>query len=137
MGISCKTQMKINSLSNASFRYIIGLTLGPTFLSSSLYLSIGLLQRTFNTRVLSPIGSKLFVTIFILGDFLCLCFIGVGGSLAAIYADNPIGVDLMIAGLGTQVLFTALFGLMLLILWKGLYSTLRLEGVEFYMIGES
>lgn len=66
---------------------------------------------------LSP---KAFSTLFILGDFLCLCFIGVGGSLAAIYADQPIGVDLMIAGLGTQILFTSIFCVVLACLYRRL-----------------
>lgn len=94
-------------------RYIIGLTLGPTFLSASLYLSIGSLQRHYDIKVFSFIGPQLFATIFIIGDFLCLCFIGCGGSLAAIYANEPIGVDLMIAGLGLQVLTTTIFCLFL------------------------
>lgn len=72
---------------------------------------------TARFRFLSP---KAFSTLFIMGDFLCLCFIGVGGSLAAIYADQPIGVDLMIAGLGTQILFTSIFCVVLACLYHRL-----------------
>lgn len=98
---------------NVIIRYIIGLTLGPTFLSASLYLSIGSLQRHYKIKVFSFLGPQLFATICIIGDFLCLCFIGCGGSLAAIYANEAIGVDLMIAGLGLQVLTTTIFCLFL------------------------
>ncbi len=103
---------------NGYIMYIIGLTLGPTFLSSSLYLSISALLRRFpgsrqTQRCCQSMGPRTFSTIFILGDFICLSFIGVGGSLAAIYADRPIGVDLMIAGLGTQILFTSIFCIVL------------------------
>jgi hypothetical protein len=105
------------------FRYIIGLTLGPTFLSSALYLSISALMREHPAARFRYLGPKAFSTLFILGDFLCLCFIGVGGSLAAIYADQPIGVDLMIAGLGTQILFTSIFCIVLFCLYRRLSHT--------------
>lgn len=94
-------------------RYIIGLTLGPTFLSASLYLSISTIQRHYPAARFRHLKPHLFATLFILGDFLSLCFIGAGGSLAAIYWWSPIGVNLMIAGLATQVLFTAIFCVLL------------------------
>lgn len=117
-------------------RYIIGLTLGPIFLSSSLYLAISALQRHHRTRALRPIGPRLFATLFILGDFICLCFIGVGGSLAAIYADQRIGVDLMIAGLATQVLCTALFCLLLTRIYRRLHGTKSAGLRQWFMLGE-
>ena len=117
-------------------RYIIGLTLGPTFLSSSLYLGVGVLQRRYQTKCFGPVGSRLLSTLFILGDFLCLCFIGVGGSLAAIYASQPIGVDLMIAGLATQVLCTALFGLVLARMYRCLRETVTADGRHWFVFGE-
>ncbi|CAK7229118.1 hypothetical protein SCUCBS95973_007112 [Sporothrix curviconia] len=103
---------------SGSIMYIIGLTLGPTFLSSALYLSISALLRRHPTVRFRYLGPRAFSTLFILGDFLCLCFIGVGGSLAAIYADQPIGVDLMIAGLGMQILFTSIFCIVLACLYR-------------------
>ncbi|UKZ54993.1 hypothetical protein TrVGV298_008809 [Trichoderma virens] len=110
LGYVAKVQLSHSRTNkNGYIMYIIGLTLGPTFLSSSLYLGISALQRHYEAAQFRRISPKLFATLFILGDFICLCFIGCGGSLAAIYADNPIGVDLMIAGLATQVLFTAIF----------------------------
>lgn len=104
---------------NGYVMYIIGLTLGPTFLSSALYLSISAVmrQQTKRTRF-RYLGPRAFSTLFILGDVLCLCFIGVGGSLAAIFAESPIGVDLMIAGLGTQILFTSIFCVVLAYLYR-------------------
>ncbi|KAL1898500.1 hypothetical protein Sste5346_003404 [Sporothrix stenoceras] len=108
---------------NGYIMYIIGLTLGPTFISSALYLSISALMREHPTARFCFLSPKAFTTLFILGDFLCLCFIGVGGSLAAIYADQPIGVDLMIAGLGTQILFTSIFCVVLACLYRRLSHT--------------
>ncbi|KAH8693655.1 RTA1 like protein-domain-containing protein [Talaromyces proteolyticus] len=120
---------------NGYIMYIIGLTLGPTFLSSSLYLSISAILRHYQATCLRPVGPRLFSTLFITGDFICLCFIGIGGSLAAIYAEDPIGVDLMIAGLATQVLFTAIFCVVLSILRRDLRQRLVEDGRKWFMIG--
>ncbi|KKP00688.1 hypothetical protein THAR02_07202 [Trichoderma harzianum] len=114
-------------------RYIIGLTLGPTFLSSSLYLGISALQRHYEAARFSRLSPKLFATMFILGDFICLCFIGCGGSLAAIYAENPIGVDLMIAGLATQVLFTTIFCILLALVCRKIHYHLAKDNKNSYI----
>lgn len=145
MDTSCKLLPRDNSTEKATekaaayniSRYIIGLTLGPTFLSSSLYLGISMLQRHYTAARMKYIGPKLFATLFILGDFLCLCFIGCGGSLAAIFSDSPVGVDLMIAGLATQVLFTAIFCLVLFIIYKKIQSKLLGDKMRWYMFGKS
>jgi len=107
------------------------LTLGPTFLSSALYLGIAALQKHCGARRFGCIGPRLFATLFILGDFACLCFIGVGGSLSVIYASKPTGVDLMIAGLATQALCTAVFCLLLALISREMQT--RMTG---YMISE-
>lgn len=122
--------------SNDYFRYIIGLTLGPTFLSSSLYLGISSLQRTYTAARFRYISPTWFATLFILGDFACLCFIGCGGSLAAIFAESPVGVDLMIAGLATQVLFTAIFCLLLYIISRRVGWPTGTADRRWYMVGK-
>ncbi|KAK4074768.1 uncharacterized protein Triagg1_4917 [Trichoderma aggressivum f. europaeum] len=115
------------------YRYIIGLTLGPTFLSSSLYLGISALQRHHEAARFPRLSPKLFAAMFILGDFICLCFIGCGGSLAAIYAENPIGVDLMIAGLATQVLFTTIFCILLALVCRKIHHHLATDNKISYI----
>lgn len=140
MVTSCKLYsifLLLSIFTNTSwtYRYIIGLTLGPTFLSSSLYLGISTLQRNYHGAKFRRIKPHIFATLFILGDFLCLCFIGCGGSLAAIFAENPIGVDLMIAGLAVQVLFTAIFCLLLYLIYRKIYWELKQYGRHWYMIG--
>ncbi|CAK7231306.1 hypothetical protein SEUCBS140593_007880 [Sporothrix eucalyptigena] len=123
LGYVAKVMLSHNRFNkNGYIMYIIGLTLGPTFLSSALYLSISALMRRHTLARFRFLGPRAFSTLFILGDFLCLCFIGVGGSLAAIYADQPIGVDLMIAGLGTQILFTSIFCIVLACLYHRLHK---------------
>ncbi|KAJ4155055.1 hypothetical protein LMH87_000321 [Akanthomyces muscarius] len=120
---------------NGYIMYIIGLTLGPTFLSSSLYLGISNLQRRYVVARFGRVGPRWFATLFILGDFACLCFIGCGGSLAAIFAESPIGVDLMLAGLATQVLFTAIFGLLLYITGKRIGWPIGKTDKRWYLVG--
>lgn len=135
---NCEYPREVISNINRAYRYIIGLTLGPTILSSSLYLGISKFQLRLKEARRSRIGPRLFATLFILGDFLCLCFIGVGGSLAAIYASNPIGVDLMIAGLGTQVLFTAIFCVVVVITYLKLRENLvQVEIYRLILLSES
>ncbi|PTB79152.1 hypothetical protein M440DRAFT_1436501 [Trichoderma longibrachiatum ATCC 18648] len=126
LGYVAKVQLSRNRANkNGYIMYIIGLTLGPTFLSSSLYLCISTLQKHHPRTRFKHITPAIFSTQFILGDFACLCFIGCGGSLAAIYAESPVGVDLMIAGLGTQVLVTAVFCVLLAVVCRRAYSHLQ------------
>ncbi|EED13545.1 conserved hypothetical protein [Talaromyces stipitatus ATCC 10500] len=119
---------------NGYIMYIIGLTLGPTFLSSSLYLTIVVLQRHYPEARFAYVRPRLFATLFILGDFICLCLIGVGGSIAAIYADKPIGVDLMIGGLSTQVLFTAIFCTLVAIMHRRIRKSADAEAGNWFML---
>lgn len=66
---------------------------------------------------------------------MCLSFIGCGGSLAAIFAESPVGVDLMIAGLATQVLFTAIFCFLLYLIQRRLGWPLNKSDDRWYIIG--
>ncbi len=112
------------------------MTLGPTFLSASLYLGIKTLQQHYSAARFWHIGPRLFATLFILGDFISLSFIGVGGSLAAIFAEDPLGVHLMIAGLATQVLFTAIFCGVLAVIYRKTRWKMRCDRTRFFVLGE-
>ncbi|EPE02425.1 rta1 domain protein [Ophiostoma piceae UAMH 11346] len=119
---------------NGYILYIIGLTLGPTFLSSALYLSISALLRVNPSVQCLRIGPRAFSALFVLGDFVCLCFIGVGGSLAAIFAESPVGVYLMISGLGTQILVTSIFCVVLVVLSRRLGTDTQNAKVYWYCV---
>ncbi|KAL6871214.1 RTA1 like domain-containing protein [Trichoderma novae-zelandiae] len=135
LGYVAKVQLSRNRANkNGYIMYIIGLTLGPTFLSSSLYLGISALQKHYPAARVKHTTPGLFSTLFILGDFVCLCFIGCGGSLAAIFASSPVGVNLMIAGLGTQVLVTAVFCLLLAVICSRTYSHLEKDKKLGYIV---
>lgn len=56
--------------------------------------------------------------------------------MAAIFDTDPIGVDLMIAGLATQVLFTAIFCILLTIVCLKIHKQLAEDKKLGYIIGE-
>jgi hypothetical protein len=86
---------------------------------------------------LKPIRPRLFSILFIVGDFICLCFIGIGGSLAAIYAPKPIGVDLMIAGLASQVLWTTIFWALVMVMYFRSKNTAIGGNLNYFVFCES
>ena len=96
-------------------------------------MGIASLQTKLQVRLIRRISPGRFTSAFILGDFICLCFIGCGGSLAAIYSNNPLGVDLMVAGLALQVLWTAIFCLLLGIVYAMHRAVIRESAVAHYI----
>ncbi|KAG4258106.1 hypothetical protein FPRO03_03061 [Fusarium proliferatum] len=97
--------------------------------------SNGYEQQRYSSSRFTRISPRLFASLFILGDFICLCFIGCGGSLAAIFAENPIGVNLMITGLAVQVLFTAIFCLALWAIYRRAWHGILQDKRHLYVIG--
>ncbi|KAK5044382.1 hypothetical protein LTR84_011332 [Exophiala bonariae] len=91
--------------------YLVGLTIGPAFLSASIYLCLGRIITIFGTR-LSLLKPKIITWIFILADSLSLILQSVGGALTSMADDeasNQQGVDIMIAGLWSQVISLSVF----------------------------
>jgi len=96
---------------DSNIRNLIPLTLAPALLTAGIYLCLG--------RVIVAIGSensrlkpKMYTYIFISCDVLALILQGVGGGMAATGKDakgSKRGVDIMIAGLISQVITMTLF----------------------------
>lgn len=96
---------------DSKIRNLIPLTLAPALLTAGIYLCLG--------RVIVAIGSensrlkpKMYTYIFISCDVLALILQGVGGGMAATGKDvkgSKRGVDIMIAGLISQVITMTLF----------------------------
>ena len=90
-------------------RYLISLTIGPTWICASMYLCFSRIVRTYNPD-LSRLSPRKITVLFICSDFWSLVLQAGGGSIAVI-ADNVsveyIGIHLMLAGLGLQVLSLA------------------------------
>lgn len=88
------------------FMYIISLTIAPVFLCASIYICLARLMTVFGAQFSRLRGRKLIIT-FIASDFTSL-LLQAGGGAVAVIADNRtveyIGIHLMMAGLGLQVL---------------------------------
>jgi hypothetical protein len=90
---------------------LIPLTLAPALLTAGIYISLG--------RVIVAIGAensrlkhKMYTYIFVGCDLLALVLQGIGGGMAATAKDNKgsrTGVNIMIAGLVSQVITMTLF----------------------------
>ena len=91
--------------------YLVGLTIGPAFYSAGIYLCLARVIAVFGASVsyFSPRN----ITLFFCGcDCMSLVLQAVGGALAAddnTSSEENTGVNIMIAGLSTQVASTSVF----------------------------
>ena len=113
---------------NAFLLYLIPLTIGPAFLSGSIYICLGRIVN-INGAHLSRFSAKTYAIVFISSDILALVLQAVGGALAS-EANTPsqtnIGVNVMIAGLAYQVFSLLLF----LVLWGDFVLRARKVGED-------
>jgi len=98
-------------VTNPEPRYIVTLTIGPAFFAAAIYLCLGRIVMVFGEHI-SRFRPRTYTFTFISFDFLSLIFQAVGGALASA-ANTPsalqTGVDVMLAGLGIQVVSMSLF----------------------------
>ena len=89
------------------FHYI-----APAFFSAAIYLCFGDVGRTFSEDI-SRFGPWTYAAIFIPFDLVSLVLQGMGGVLASVKAQNEedptLGTNIMITGLGFQVISMILF----------------------------
>ncbi|KAI5205408.1 putative RTA1 domain protein [Aureobasidium subglaciale] len=91
--------------------YLVCLTIGPAFLTASIYLCLGRIVIVYGEGI-SRFSPKFYTLGFMMCDFLSLVLQAVGGALAATQDDtNPddTGVNIMIAGLAFQVVSLTVF----------------------------
>ncbi|KAI5206639.1 hypothetical protein AUEXF2481DRAFT_113182 [Aureobasidium subglaciale EXF-2481] len=91
--------------------YLVCLTIGPAFLTASIYLCLGRIVIVYGEGI-SRFSPKFYTLTFMVCDFLSLLLQAVGGALAATQDDtNPsdTGVNIMIAGLAFQVVSLTIF----------------------------
>lgn len=98
--------------SDAFYLYIICLTIGPAFLSASIYLCLARIVGIYGQH-LSRFKPKTYTKIFITSDFVSLLLQAVGGAIAASSkagtSANKTGINIMIAGLAFQVVSLTVF----------------------------
>ena len=101
---------------NSFIIYIVGLTIGPAFYSAAIYLSLSRILAIYGPS-LTFLKPRTITIIFIGWDFISLLLQAAGGAIASTANDkagSDMGVNIMIAGLSTQVVATTAFGLVCL-----------------------
>jgi len=90
---------------------VILLTIAPAFLSAGLYVMLKRLVLLFGPEF-SRISPNAYAYIFVSADILSIILQGAGGSISAVATDKTFldqGVDIMIAGLVSQVFTLTVF----------------------------
>lgn len=96
---------------------IVLLTFAPAFLTAGIYLLLKQLTLSLQPR-LSPLKPSLYTPIFVSCDLLAIILQGAGGALSAAAANGTnkklldLGVNVMIAGLSSQVVTLAIFAVL-------------------------
>ena len=91
--------------------YLIGLTIGPAFLTSAIYLCLGRIITIYAVE-LSWLKPRTITFLFVGCDFVSLLLQAVGGAMASIAntaSGTQVGVNVMIAGLASQVASLVVF----------------------------
>ena len=92
------------------FIYIYVITLGPTFISAAIYLCLSRIVVGYNEGI-STFKPRTYSICFMIGDFLALSLQGAGGGMLQVEETRDIGLRVLIAGLGFQVLSLTVFAL--------------------------
>ncbi|EGP90159.1 unnamed protein product [Zymoseptoria tritici ST99CH_3D7] len=112
IGYAGRIQLHFNPFPFDPFlEYLICLTIGPAFLAAAIYLCLGRIVVVYGEGI-SRVQARAYSILFISCDFLSLVLQAAGGALAATAdtrAENKTGVNIMIAGLSTQVVSLLLF----------------------------
>ncbi|KAI5266794.1 parasitic phase-specific protein PSP-1 [Aureobasidium subglaciale] len=96
---------------------IVLLTFAPTFLTAGIYLLLKQLTLSL-APALSPLKPSLYTPIFVSCDIIAILLQGTGGAISAAAASGTsknlldLGVNVMIAGLSSQVITLAIFALL-------------------------
>jgi hypothetical protein len=91
--------------------YLIGTTIGPAFFSAVIYLCLARIIPVYGSDF-SPLKPRTITCAFVLCDFISLILQAVGATMTSM-AETPdnmqTGIDIMIAGLASQVTSMTVF----------------------------
>ena len=112
VGYTARIELHIDDFNNNYFIiYLVGLTIGPAFFSAAIYLCLARIISVYGTRL--SLWTPRFITCFFIAcDFVSLILQAAGGALASLAntkSQGQTGVNIMIAGLSTQVASTFAF----------------------------
>ncbi|KAF2666085.1 RTA1-domain-containing protein [Microthyrium microscopicum] len=120
--------------------YLIPLTIGPAFLTGSIYLCLSRIVVIYGERI-SKLSPRTFSITFMACDFISLVLQGAGGGIAATANDESgsnTGRNIMIAGLVAQVVSLGIFmGLWLHFLWQLKKTDQSLRNPAFVQLTKS
>ncbi|KAK5027392.1 RTA1 like protein [Exophiala sideris] len=112
LGYAYRIELHYDDFNNNSFIiYLVGLTIAPAFYSGAIYLCLARIIAVYGTS-LSLLSPRAITTIFIGCDFLSLVLQAAGGAVASLAISKSLlqtGINIMIAGLSTQVVSTTAF----------------------------
>lgn len=112
LGYAARIQLHFNDFDNNQFIiYLVGLTIGPAFFSGAIYLCLARIIAVYGTAV-SWLSPRSITILFIGSDFLSLILQATGGAIASTgdtHSTVQVGVNIMIAGLASQVASTTVF----------------------------
>ncbi|KAJ5877959.1 RTA1 domain protein [Penicillium solitum] len=115
LGYGARIAMHFNPFKKITFVIqLIGLTIGPAFLSAAIYLCLGRIVTVYGPQI-SRIKPRLYSTIFMTCDVVSLILQAAGGALASTgdtQDDVDMGVNIMIAGLIAQVVSLSAFSIL-------------------------
>ncbi len=114
---SCKPHYSLPFPSTAQVTtpsQLVGLTIGPAFLSAAIYLCLGRIIVVYGQHI-SRLKPRSYTIIFMACDFISLLLQSAGGAMASIadtQPDTDRGVNVMIAGLIVQVVSLTVFAVL-------------------------
>jgi hypothetical protein len=112
VGYTARVELHIDDFNKNYFIiYLVGLTIGPALFSAAIYLCLARIIAVYGNN-LSWLSPKFITCLFVACDLVSLVLQAAGGALASL-ANTPsqgqTGVNIMIAGLSTQVASTFAF----------------------------
>ncbi|KIW77111.1 hypothetical protein Z517_09557 [Fonsecaea pedrosoi CBS 271.37] len=112
LGYAYRVRLHYDDFNNDYFIiYLVGLTIGPALFSGAIYICLARIIAVYGPR-LSVLSPRAITVIFVGCDFFSLVLQAAGGALTALDISlslDQIGVDLLIAGLASQVASTTAF----------------------------
>ena len=113
LGYVARIQLHYNDFERTHFIiYLVGLTIGPACFSGAIYICLARIINIYGTAV-SLLSPRTITSTFICCDFFSLVLQAGGGALTALDISPSLGqtgVNIMIAGLASQVASMTAFG---------------------------
>ncbi|KAL4744120.1 RTA1-domain-containing protein [Aspergillus similis] len=133
LGYAARIKMRDNPFIDRWFTmYMVCLTIAPAFLSAAIYVSLARIVAVYTTRV-SRIKQRSYSLVFVACDIVSLLLQAAGGAITTSSSSSTVqaGINIMIAGLASQVASLTLYLVICLDLaWRIYRLPLKSERLE-------